>query len=94
MVLAQAKNIPGYQIVGITELDTDKAHVSLARTGWEADNYNAHSIKQAVTEGTTCITTDATDLFACDAIECIIEATGHPSQACAMRLRPLMRANT
>ena len=78
MVLAQAKHIPGYQIVGIAELDADKARASLARTGWEAENYNAHSMKQAVTEGTTCLTTDATDPFACDAIECIIEATGHP----------------
>ena len=78
MVLAQAKHIPGYQIVGIAELDADKARASLARTRWEAENYNARSMKQAVTEGTTCITTDAADLFACDAIECIIEATGHP----------------
>lgn len=78
MVLAQAKHILGYQIVGIAELDADKARASLARTGWEAENYNARSMKQAVTEGTTCITTDAADLFACDAIECIIEATGHP----------------
>jgi predicted homoserine dehydrogenase-like protein len=51
-------------------------------------------MKQAVTGGTTCITTNATDLFACDAIECIIEATGHASQACAMGSQPLMRANT
>ena len=32
----------------------------------------------AVQNGTTCITDDAADLFAFDAIECIIEATGHP----------------
>ncbi|MDC1500328.1 flagellar biosynthesis protein FlgA, partial [Octadecabacter sp.] len=54
MVLAQAKHIPGYQIVGVADLDTDKARASLARTGWEAENYNARSMKQAVTEGTTC----------------------------------------
>jgi predicted homoserine dehydrogenase-like protein len=33
MVLAQAKHIPRYQIVGIAGLDADKAHASLARTG-------------------------------------------------------------
>jgi len=43
MVLAQAKHITGYQVVGIADLDADKARASLARTGWEAETYNARS---------------------------------------------------
>lgn len=78
MVLAQAKHIAGYQIVGVADLDADKARAALARTGWAAERYAARSMTQAVTEGTTCVTDNAADLFACDAIECIIEATGHP----------------
>ncbi|KMK66707.1 NAD(P)H-dependent oxidoreductase [Puniceibacterium sp. IMCC21224] len=78
MILAQAKHIPGFQIVGIADLDVEKARASLNRTGWTADRYGATSMGDAVQNGTTCITDNAAALFACDAIECIIEATGHP----------------
>lgn len=78
MILAQAKYIDGYNIVGIADLDVPKAKASLVRTGWEADQYGAKTMSEAVQNGTACITDDAADLFACDAIDCIIEATGHP----------------
>jgi predicted homoserine dehydrogenase-like protein len=78
MILAQARHIAGYHVVGIADLDVDKARASLGRTGWTPDRYGAKTMTQAITEGTTCITDDAADLFACDEIECIIEATGHP----------------
>jgi len=78
MILAQARHIEGYQIVGIADLDVAKAKASLARTGWTVDQYAATSMADAVQNGTTCVTDNAADLFACDAVECIIEATGHP----------------
>jgi len=78
MILAQAKHIPNYHIVGIADLDCDKAKASLARTHWDADQYGAKSMDEAVQNGTTCLTNDAADLFDNDAIDCIIEATGHP----------------
>lgn len=78
MVLAQARHIDGYDVVGIADLDVGKAKASLNRTGWEADQYSATSMADAVQNRTTCITDNAADLFNCDAIECIIEATGHP----------------
>ncbi|MGJ8585040.1 MAG: NAD(P)H-dependent oxidoreductase [Marinosulfonomonas sp.] len=78
MILAQAKYIDNYQVVGIADLDVDKAKASLARTGWDTDQYGAKSMQQAVSDGTTCLTEDAADLFACSEIDCIIEATGHP----------------
>lgn len=78
MILAQARHIAGYHIVGIADLDAEKARASLARTGWATENHNARTMAQAVSEGTTCVTEDAADLFACPEIECIIEATGHP----------------
>ena len=78
MILAQAKYIQGYDIVGIADLDQTKARASLARVGWDEAQYSATSMADAVQNGTTCLTENAGDLFACDAIDCIIEATGHP----------------
>ncbi|MHA6262545.1 NAD(P)H-dependent oxidoreductase [Arenibacterium sp. CAU 1754] len=78
MILAQAKTIPGYHIVGIADLDVAKAQDSLERVGWEADRFSASSLSEAVTAGRTHVTEDSTHLFNCADIECIIEATGHP----------------
>lgn len=78
MILAQARHIAGYHVVGIADLDMDKARAALNRTGWTPEQYGATSLGQAMDEGTTCVTQDASALCAHDGIECIIEATGHP----------------
>tara|TARA_R110002033_G_scaffold29286_1_gene65797 strand:- start:1097 stop:2437 length:1341 start_codon:yes stop_codon:yes gene_type:complete len=78
MILAQARFIEGYHIVGVADLDVDKARGSFKRTGWDDTQYAAPTMAQAVRTGTTCITDDVAALLACDDIECIIEATGHP----------------
>src|SRR3954454_5916643 len=78
MVLAQAQRIPGFHVVGVADLDIGKARASLARVGWPAERYAATTLGDAVKTGTTCVLNDASALAACDEIECIIEATGHP----------------
>jgi predicted homoserine dehydrogenase-like protein len=78
MILSQFQNIPGMHVVGIADLDVAKAHASLARVGWPAERYAATSLGDAVKTGKTCVLDDAAKLAACDEIECIIEATGHP----------------
>lgn len=78
MILAQAKHIEGYHVVGIADLDVGKARESLARVHWEPERFGAGSMGEALKAGTTCVTDSAADLFACDEIECIVEATGHP----------------
>lgn len=78
MVLAQARHIAGYHIVGVADLDPGKARAALARTGWEAGEYAAPGLGAAMDSGTTFVTDDAAALCAHDGIECIIEATGHP----------------
>ena len=78
MILAQAKCIPGYHIVGIADLDPAKARGSLARVGWSEDRYSATSFGDAMDNGTTYLTQDAKALCEAEGIECIIEATGHP----------------
>ncbi|SPH17240.1 hypothetical protein DEA8626_00756 [Defluviimonas aquaemixtae] len=78
MVLAQAKHIPGYHVVGIADLDTGKAREALRRVHWEDERFAATSLGDAYDSGTTFVTEDAAALFAFSGIECVIEATGHP----------------
>jgi len=78
MVLSQARHIEGLHVVGVADLDVGKARASLARVGWPADQYGARTLADAAKTGATCVLDDAAALAACDEIECIIEATGHP----------------
>ena len=78
MVLAQAQRIEGLHVVGVADLDVGKARASLTRVGWPAERYSAKTIGDAVKTGRTCVVDDAAQLIACDEIECVIEATGHP----------------
>ncbi|WP_019998545.1 NAD(P)H-dependent oxidoreductase [Aureimonas ureilytica] len=78
MVLAQAQRIAGYHMVAVADLNVGKARESFARVGWPAERYAATSAGEAVREGTTFVTDDVAAMLACDEIECVIEATGHP----------------
>ena len=78
MILSQAQHIPGYHIVGIADLNPDKAKGSLNRVHWDEERYSAASLDEAYKNGTTYLTDNAADLFEFGGIECIIEATGHP----------------
>lgn len=78
MILAQAKCIPGYHVVGVADLDLEKARGSLARVGWPEERYGARSFGAAMEAGTTHLTQDAQALCDAEGIDCVIEATGHP----------------
>lgn len=78
MILAQARHIEGYHVVGVADLDVTKARASFARTGWQEGEYAATSLSDAVDTGRTFVTDDAKSLCDFDGIDCIIEATGHP----------------
>jgi len=78
MVLSQARHIAGMQIVGVADLDIKKARGAFARVGWPEAQYAAASFDAACHTGATHITQDAAALVACEQIDCIIEATGHP----------------
>ncbi|MDV7271572.1 Gfo/Idh/MocA family oxidoreductase [Thioclava sp. A2] len=78
MILAQAKHIAGYHVVGVADLNPAKARESFKRVHWEDERFAAKSVSDAYASGTTYITDDAAELFAFDGIECVIEATGHP----------------
>lgn len=78
MMLAQARHIKGYHVVGVADLNVAKARESLKRVGWEEDQYSAKTLGDAYKTGKTCIVDNAAALAEFDGIECIIEATGHP----------------
>jgi predicted homoserine dehydrogenase-like protein len=78
MILSQARHIEGMHIVGVADLDVNKARASFARVGWEEDRYSAKTLGDAIKTGKTCVLDNAAALAECDEIECIVEATGHP----------------
>ena len=79
MYLAQAKHTPGIHVVGIADLEPDRAKASLARTGWAAERYGARTIVEAGRSGTTCVTDDAHAMISAAEVEIVIDATGSPT---------------
>ena len=78
MVLSQAQKIEGLHMVAVADLAVGRVHASLNRVGWKEEQYAAQSASDAVRDGTTFVTDDVGKLLACEEIECVIEATGHP----------------
>jgi predicted homoserine dehydrogenase-like protein len=78
MFLSQARLTPGLQILGVAELDPDRARGACQRTGWPAEQYGARSFDEALRTGKTFVTDDATALIAADGLDVVVEATGHP----------------
>jgi predicted homoserine dehydrogenase-like protein len=78
MILAQARHIQGLHVVGVVDLDVGKARAALGRVGWPEERYAAPSLDAAVRTGATCVLDSAEALAACGAVECLVEATGHP----------------
>ncbi|BCM85482.1 NAD(P)H-dependent oxidoreductase [Methylobacterium indicum] len=99
MFLSQAPRTPGLHVVGIADLDPQRARAALARVGWPAEQYEAKSAAEAMRNGTTFLTDDAEGLIAADGIEVIVEATGHPGAgirhalACCRHKRHIVMVN-
>ena len=78
MILAQTRHVHGLHVVAVADLDVAKARASLARVGWPPERFDAMTPGHAIRTGATCVTDDVAALLACDEIECVVEATGHP----------------
>jgi predicted homoserine dehydrogenase-like protein len=83
MYLSQARRTPGIHLLAIADLAPDRARASLARVGWEAGRYAAHSMDEAARSGTTAIVDDAMKAIAHPVTEVVIDATGHPAAGIA-----------
>ena len=79
MFLAQARLTPGMHVVGIADLDVERANRQLQVSGWPQEAMAASSLADARKNGSTHVTEDATALTAFPGIEVIVEATGVPA---------------
>ena len=78
MFLAQARLTPGFHIAIVADLDVAKARRALATTGWPAEQFAARDLDAALKDGATWVTDDSAAIFAAQAVEVVIDATGHP----------------
>lgn len=78
MFLSQVQHTPGMHLIGIADLDPDRARAACANVGWPAERCQAKSFDEARRNGTTFVTDDSMALIAADGVEVILEVTGVP----------------
>ncbi|HTF54974.1 MAG TPA: Gfo/Idh/MocA family oxidoreductase, partial [Pseudonocardia sp.] len=78
MYLTQVLNTPEIHVVGVADLDVEKAREALARSGWPAERYGASSFAEALRTGGTYVSDAADDLIAVPGLEVVLEITGNP----------------
>ena len=79
MFLSQARRVAGLHLVGIADLSRARTVASLEKVGWSADQYGAHSAREALKTGATYLTEEAEPLIAIPEVDVVIDATGHPA---------------
>jgi predicted homoserine dehydrogenase-like protein len=79
MFLAQARLTRGMRVLGVADLDVERATNQLRAAGWPEPALSATSLADACKHGRTHVTSDAGALIACPDVEVIVEATGIPS---------------
>jgi predicted homoserine dehydrogenase-like protein len=79
MFLAQARRTPGLHVLGIADLEPERARAALARVGWPAERFGAPDADNARKSGATWITDDAAGLIAAGGLDVVIDATGSPA---------------
>ena len=79
MFLAQAARTPGLHIVGVSDLDPQRARDALLKVGWGGDRFDAPDLTAARDSRKTCVTDDTAALIALDGVQVIVEATGNPA---------------
>ena len=77
MFLSQARITPGLHLVGLADLDLERARRQLGAAGWPAEAL-APSLEDALQTRRMYLTADAQALIAFPDIDVIIEATGDP----------------
>jgi predicted homoserine dehydrogenase-like protein len=78
MFLTQVRRTRGMHLVGLADLNVERARNQLIAAGWDAAAFAAPSLADALTARRTHVTADADTLIAFPDIEVIIEATGDP----------------
>jgi predicted homoserine dehydrogenase-like protein len=79
MFLSQAPRTRGVHVLGIADLDVDRARQAVKRVGWPPERTEVRSFANALREGKTFLTEDSEALIAAEGLNMIIEATGNPA---------------
>lgn len=79
MYLSQARLTKGVQILGIADLNPERAKDQLAYIGWEPERYAATSFDDALKHRSTFVTDNAEALIGANGLDVLIEATGDPA---------------
>ena len=79
MYLAQVRNIPGIHIVGVADINMERARNAFGLVGWP-ESAVVPDVPKALSGGATAIVEDAYKLLDAD-IDVIVEATGNPMAA-------------
>ena len=86
MFLSQARLTEGMHVVGVADLNVERARSQLKTANWPADQYVAPSLDDAGKRGGTHVTADAAALIEHPQVEVIVEATGVPGAGIAHAL--------
>src|SRR5688572_12545823 len=78
MFLTQVRRTPGMHLAGLADLNGARARSQLASAGWDAAQFSAGSLGDALKQRSTLITEEADALIGCPDIDVIVEATGDP----------------
>lgn len=78
MYLAQARRTTGIHLLGIADLNVDRARETCRTTGWADEQVAAASFDEAMKTGSTFITDDSEALIRTGGLEILIDATGDP----------------
>lgn len=87
MYLAQVRNIPGVHVVGVADINTDRARSAFRLAGWP-DELLTDSVESALADRTTAILASSDALFTSD-IDVVVEATGNPIVGISHALRAI-----
>ena len=93
MALSQIRLVPGLQLVGVADLDPDRARGALLRTGWTESELQAHDLTQARERCTVAVTEDSEGLARSEHIDVLVESTGSPAAAVAHALAAIDAGN-
>jgi len=78
MFLTQVRRTRGMHLVGLADLNVERARSQLATAGWESEAFTSPNLGDAHKTRRTHVTADADTLINFPDIEVIVEATGDP----------------
>jgi predicted homoserine dehydrogenase-like protein len=89
MFLSQARLTRGMHVVGVADLNVERARSQLKMAGWPSEQFGAASLDDALKIRSTHVGPDAEAMIAHPGIEVIVEATGIPEAGIAHALKAI-----